>query len=188
MIRDTRVIHPHHPQLPHLRYSPWLIAVTVMSATFMEVLDTSVANVALRHIAGSLAASADESTWVLTSYLISNAIVLIATGWLSAFFGRKRLLLSCILIFTGASALCGAAPNLAVLIVARVIQGIGGGVLQPMAQAVLLESFPPAKVGQGVAVYTVGVMMAPLLGPTIGGWIADNYSWRWIFYINLPVG
>jgi len=170
------------------RFNPWLIAVTVMSATFMELLDTSVANVALRHIAGGFAASIDESTWVLTSYLVSNAIVLVATGWLSSFFGRKRLLLSCIVIFTGASALCGSAPSLGFLIVARVIQGIGGGVLQPTAQAVLLESFPPEKRGQAMCVYTLGVMCAPLLGPTVGGWIADNYSWRWIFYLNLPVG
>jgi MFS transporter, DHA2 family, multidrug resistance protein len=168
--------------------NPWLIAVTVMSATFMEVLDTAVANVALRHIAGSFAASTDEATWVLTSYLIANAVVLVATSWLSAYFGRKRLLLSCIIIFTIASALCGAAPNLAFLILARVAQGIGGGALQPTAQAVLLESFPPSKRGQAMAVYTLGVMCAPLLGPSIGGWIADNYSWRWVFYINLPVG
>ncbi len=168
--------------------NPWLIAVTVMSTTFMEVLDTAVCNVALRHIAGSLAASTDEATWVLTSYLISNAIVLVATGWLSGFFGRRRLLLGCIVIFTGASALCGAAPNLAFLILARVAQGIGGGALQPTAQAVLLETFPPSKRGQAMCIYTLGVMCAPLLGPTVGGWIADSYSWRWIFYINLPVG
>jgi DHA2 family multidrug resistance protein len=136
------------------RFNPWLIAVTVMSVTFMEILDTSVANVALRHIAGSFAASTDESTWVLTSYLISNAIVLVATGWLSGFFGRKRLLLVCIVIFTAASALCGAAPSLGVLLVARVIQGIGGGGLQPIAQAVLLESFLPQKRGQAMCVYT----------------------------------
>jgi DHA2 family multidrug resistance protein len=169
-------------------FNPWLIAVTVMSATFMEVLDTAVANVALRHIAGSFAAGADEATWVLTSYLISNAIVLVATGWLSAHFGRKRLLLVCVVIFTAASALCGAAPSLAFLIVARVIQGIGGGGLQPIAQAVLLETFPPAKRGQAMCVYTVGVMVAPLIGPTVGGWITDNWSWRWVFYINFPVG
>jgi len=174
--------------LRSLRSNPWLIAVTVMSVTFMEILDTSVANVALRHIAGSFAASTDESTWVLTSYLISNAIVLVATGWLSGFFGRRRLLLSCIVIFTAASAFCGAAPSLEFLIAGRVIQGIGGGVLQPAAQAVLLESFPPAKRGQGMCLYTVGVMVAPLIGPTVGGWITDHWSWRWVFYINLPVG
>ena len=175
-------------QAARQRSNPWLIAVTVMSSTFMEVLDTSVANVALRHIAGSFAAGADEATWVLTSYLISNAIVLVATGWLAGYFGRKRLLLCCLIIFTGASAFCGAAPNLECLIIARVIQGIGGGVLQPIAQAVLLESFPLEKRGHAMCVYTLGVMCAPLLGPTVGGWIADNYSWRWIFYINLPVG
>jgi DHA2 family multidrug resistance protein len=170
------------------RSNHWLIAAAVMSVTFMELLDTSAANVALRHVAGSLAASTDEATWVQTSYLSANAIVLIGSGWLSRTFGQKRLLLSGILVFTVASALCGAAPSLAFLIVARVIQGIGGGVLQPSAQAVLLESFPPEKRGQGMCLYTLGVMVAPLIGPTIGGWITDNWSWRWVFYINLPVG
>jgi DHA2 family multidrug resistance protein len=159
-----------------------------MSATFMELLDTSAANVALRHVAGSFAASADEATWVQTSYLISNSIVLVASGWLSRSLGRKRLLLSCIIIFTIASALCGAAPSLAFLIVARVMQGLGGGGLQPIAQAVLLESFPLEKRGQGMCLYTIGVMVAPLIGPTVGGWITDNLSWRCVFYINLPVG
>lgn len=168
--------------------NPWLIAIAVMSATFMEVLDTSVANVSLPHIAGTLSASTDEATWVLTSYLVSNAIILPATGWLTNFFGRKRLLMSCIIIFTAASALCGAATSLGFLIVARVLQGIGGGVLQPTAQAVLMESFPPEKRGQAMAVYGMGVVVAPIIGPTLGGWITDNYSWRWIFYINVPVG
>jgi len=169
-------------------FNPWLIALSVMLATFMEVLDTSVANVSLPHIAGSLSASTDEATWVLTSYLVSNAIILPATSWLAGMFGRKQLLITCIIIFSLASALCGAAPSLGLLIVARVIQGAGGGALQPIAQAVLLESFPPEKRGQAMAVYGMGIIVAPIIGPTLGGWITDNYSWRWIFYINVPVG
>jgi MFS transporter, DHA2 family, multidrug resistance protein len=169
-------------------FNPWLIAVSVMLATFMEVLDTSVANVALPHIAGNLSASTDQATWVLTSYLVSNAIVLPATGWLSTTFGRKRLLIFCIIIFTASSLLCGAATSLPMLILARVIQGAGGGALQPIAQAVMLESFPPEKRGAAMAVYGMGVVVAPIIGPTLGGWITDNYSWRWVFYINIPVG
>ncbi|HVV02380.1 MAG TPA: DHA2 family efflux MFS transporter permease subunit [Verrucomicrobiae bacterium] len=169
-------------------HSPWLIAAAVMAATFMEILDTSVANVALPHIAGNLSATTEEATWVLTSYLVSNAIVLPITGWLGLFFGRRRMLMMCIVIFTTASVLCGMAPSLSFLIFARVLQGAGGGALVPVSQALLLESFPPEKRGVAMAVFGMGVVVAPILGPTLGGWITDNFSWRWIFYINVPVG
>src|SRR5262249_24720960 len=166
----------------------WLIAASVMLATFMEVLDTSVANVALPHIAGNLSASTEESTWVLTSYLVSNAIILPATNWLGRYFGRKRFLIICIILFTASSALCGALGSLGFLILARILRGGGGGALQPIAQAVLMESFPPEKRGSAMAVFGMGVVVAPIIGPTLGGWITDNYSWRWIFYINVPIG
>ncbi|HZW95603.1 MAG TPA: DHA2 family efflux MFS transporter permease subunit [Candidatus Eremiobacteraceae bacterium] len=168
--------------------NPWIIAVTVTLATFMEVLDTSIANVALPHIAGSLSAGQDESTWVLTSYLVSNAIVLPLSGWLSSIMGRKNFYMSCVALFTISSFLCGLAPNLATLIVCRVLQGAGGGGLQPSEQAILADTFPPAKRGMAFAVYGVAVVTAPAIGPTLGGWITDNFTWRWIFFINIPVG
>ncbi len=168
--------------------NPWVIALAVTLATFMEVLDTSIANVALPHIAGSLSAGQDESTWVLTSYLVSNAIVLPLSGWLSSIIGRKNFYMGCVALFTVSSFLCGLAPNLATLIVCRILQGAGGGGLQPSEQAILADTFPPAKRGMAFAVYGMAVVTAPAIGPTLGGWITDNFSWRWIFFINIPVG
>jgi MFS transporter, DHA2 family, multidrug resistance protein len=168
--------------------NPWLIAVAVMSSTFMEVLDTTVVNVSLPHIAGNLSASTDEATWTLTSYLVANAIILPMTGWLAGRFGRKRLLLLAVTGFTIASFFCGLAPSLPILIIFRVIQGACGGGLQPLSQAILLESFPPEKRGQAMAFWALGIVVAPMLGPVLGGWLTDNYSWRWVFYINVPIG
>jgi DHA2 family multidrug resistance protein len=168
--------------------NPWLIAVVVSMATFMEVLDTSIANVALQHIAGGLAASLDESTWVLTSYLVSNAIILPVSGWLSTRIGRKKFYMICVGLFTISSFLCGIAPSLAFLLTARIFQGIGGGGLAPTEQAILTDTFPPEKRGQAFALYGIAVVVAPALGPALGGWITDNLSWRWIFFMNLPVG
>jgi len=170
------------------RVNPWLIAATVALAAFMEVLDTSIANVALPHIAGSLGASTDQSTWVLTSYLVSNAIVLPLGGWASSLMGRRNFFVFCITIFTIASFLCGAAPTLPMLLLFRVIQGAGGGGMQPMAQAIMADSFEPHKRGQAFALYGLVAVLAPSIGPTLGGWITDNYTWRWIFFINIPVG
>ena len=170
------------------KYNPWLVAVVVALAAFMEVLDTSIANVALPYMAGNLGASNDQSTWVLTSYLVSNAIILPMTGWLAGAFGRKLFFMSCLAIFTVSSLLCGFAPSLGFLLLFRVLQGAGGGGLQPMAQAILADTFPPEKRGLAFALYGITAIMAPTIGPTLGGWITFNYSWRWIFFINIPVG
>jgi DHA2 family multidrug resistance protein len=177
----------HSAEVTH-GVNPWLIAASVMLATFMEVLDTAIASVALPYIAGSLSASNDEATWVLTSYLVANAIVLPASNWCSLRFGRKNFLVVCVIIFTVASFACGAAPTLGLMLLARIVQGAGGGALQPLSQAILFESFPPAKRGAAAAVFAFGVVVAPVLGPTLGGWLTDTYSWRYAFYINIPVG
>lgn len=186
MVSESNSTAAHADWRPSV--NPWLVAVSVMLATFMVVLDSSVANVALPHIAGTLSASTDESTWVLTSYIVANAIMLPASGWIARRIGRKRLLMLSIVVFTIASLLCGLAFSMPMLIVARVLQGIGGGGMQPLAQSILLESFPPRKHGQAMAFYGMGIVVAPVIGPTLGGWITDSYSWHWIFYINLPVG
>jgi DHA2 family multidrug resistance protein len=170
------------------RVNPWLIAMTVALAAFMEVLDTSIANVALPHIAGSLGASINQGTWVLTSYLVSNAIVLPIGAWASSVMGRRNFFLLCVVIFTVSSFLCGAAPTLPILLICRVLQGAGGGGMQPMAQAIMADSFEPQKRGQAFALYGLVAVLAPSIGPTLGGWITDNFSWRWIFFINIPVG
>jgi DHA2 family multidrug resistance protein len=183
---QPQVLDVAAPEKPAI--NPWVIASVVMLATFMEVLDTSVANVALPHIAGSLASTPDESTWVLTAYLVANAIVLPLSGWFSTLFGRKRFYMTCVLLFTISSAMCGLAPSLGMLILFRVLQGLGGGALQPVSQAILRETFPREKQGMAMAVYGMGVVLAPVVGPTLGGWITDNYTWRWIFLINIPVG
>ncbi len=184
-ISPTLAGPPEH-SIPEI--SPWVIAGVVTIATFMEVLDTSIANVALPHIAGNLSSSLEESTWVLTSYLVANAIVIPISGWLSSIIGRKPFFIMCTLLFTMSSALCGMATSLGMLVFFRVMQGLGGGGLQPSVQAVLVDLFPGKKRGPAMALYTIAMLVAPILGPTLGGWITDNYSWRWIFYINVPIG
>jgi MFS transporter, DHA2 family, multidrug resistance protein len=172
----------------HPRFNPWLIAVPVMLATFMVILDTSIVVVALPYIAGNLGATQDESTWVLTSYLVANAVILPASAWFSSFFGRKRFLVACTILFTVSSLTCGVATSMPMLVVSRVLQGLGGGAMQPLAQAILLESFPPTQRGTATALFGLGIVVAPVIGPTLGGWLTDAYSWRWTFFINLPVG
>jgi DHA2 family multidrug resistance protein len=171
--------------LPH---NPWVVAGAVILAPFMEILDTSIANVALPHIAGNLSATIDESTWVLTSYLVSNAIMLPLSSWFSSLIGRKRFYIGCVILFTISSFLCGLAPSIGFLVLCRIMQGAAGGALQPMAQSILIESFPVKKRGMAMAMFGMCVVVAPIIGPTLGGWITDNYTWRWIFFINVPVG
>src|SRR5271163_2799346 len=166
----------------------WLIAVAVMMATIMEVLDTTIANVALLHIRGSLSAGVDEAAWVVTSYIVANAIIIPLTGWCGSYFGRKRYFTFSILLFVGSSFAAGASPNLPILIIFRVLQGLGGGAMMPMSQAILMETFPPQEQAVAMSVWGLGMMLGPVMGPVLGGWIIDNYSWRWIFYINVPVG
>ncbi len=179
---------PYLPRSAAGKHNPWLIAVVVSLATFMTVLDTSIANVALQHIAGSLAASVDESTWIITSYLVSSAVILPISAWLSNVIGRKRFYMICVAVFTVCSVLCGLADSLNMLIIFRVLQGLGGGGMSPSEQTILADTFPASKRAQAFAVYGVAVIVAPTVGPTLGGWITDNWSWHWIFFINAPVG
>lgn len=180
MSQETTQTHP--------LINPWIIAIAVMLSTFMEVLDTTVVNVSLPHIAGSLSATVDEATWTLTSYLVANAVILPLTGWLSNFFGRKRMLMFSVTGFTIASFFCGLAPSLPFLVVCRIIQGACGGGLQPISQAILLESFPQEDRGKAMGFWGLGIVVAPMLGPVLGGWLTDSHSWRWVFYINVPIG
>src|SRR5690349_5524768 len=168
--------------------NPWLIAITVTLATFMELLDTAIANVSLPHIAGGLATSYDESTWVLTSYLVSNAVVLPLSAWLSRVFGRKNYYMACVALFSVSSLMCGLAPSLGLLIFFRILQGVGGGGLAPVEQAILVDTFPPDKRAAAFALYSMAIVTAPAIGPPLGGWITDSFSWRWVFFINVPIG
>jgi MFS transporter, DHA2 family, multidrug resistance protein len=187
----SRTVHasPEHQRYPLSQgVNPWLVTASVMLPTFMEVLDTAIASVALPYIAGSLSASNSEATWVLTSYLVANAVILPASNWFARRFGRKNFLMFCVVVFTVASFFCGAAPSLSIILLARVLQGAGGGALQPLSQSILLESFPVHKRSQAMAAYGLGIVVAPVLGPTLGGWLTDTFSWRYAFYINIPVG
>src|SRR5215470_17817531 len=182
---------PSHSSAPPVHSAPsnkWLIAVAVMLATIMEVLDTTIANVALLHIRGSLSAGVDEAAWVLTSYIVANAIIIPLTGWCGAYFGRKRFFIFSILLFVFGSLMAGASANLQMLVFCRVLQGLGGGAMMPMSQAILMETFPPEQQAVAMSVWGMGMMLGPVGGPILGGWITDNYSWRWIFYINVPIG
>ena len=185
---STDSVHIDAPLEWKPKHNPWIIAAAVILPTFLEVLDTTIVTVALNHIAGNLSSTYEEATWVVTSYLVANAIVLPASSWLSCLFGRKLFLQLCIIIFTTTSFLCGQAGSLNFLILMRVLQGAGGGALQPLSQAILMESFPPAKRGMAMAAFGLGVVVAPVIGPTMGGWLTDNYSWPWIFFINIPFG
>ena len=185
---DMPALRPAADRWANPRVNPWVVAVVVTLATFMEILDTSIANVSLPHIAGGLGTDQTEATWVLTSYLVANAVVLPMSAWLSRVFGRKNFYMTCVALFTIASFLCGIAPNLGSLIFFRVLQGMGGGGLAPSEQAILVDTFPPAKRGGAFALYSMAIVMAPAIGPTLGGFITDNYSWRWVFFINIPVG
>jgi DHA2 family multidrug resistance protein len=178
---------PNQARAPRPAHNPWAIALTVTMATFMELLDTSISNVSLPHIAGGLGTSYDESTWVLTSYLVANAIILPMSAWLSRMFGRKRYYMMCVALFTTTSLLCGLAPSLGLLIFLRVLQGVGGGGLAPVEQAILVDTFPKEKLGGAFALYSMAIVTAPAIGPPLGGWITDSLSWRWVFFINVPI-
>src|SRR5271163_981184 len=180
--------HPMAERPWRPRINPWIVAMTVTLATFMEVLDSSIANVALPHIAGGLGATQDEATWVLTSYLVANAIILPAGAYMTTFIGRKKFYMICVALFGISSAMCGFAPSLPILVFCRILQGVGGGGLAPSEQAILADTFPPQKRGQAFAMYGMAVVLAPAIGPTLGGFITDHYSWRWVFFINVPVG
>src|SRR5580704_5273228 len=182
---STQVVVAEKPWRP--RVNPWIIAMTVTLATFMEVLDSSIANVSLPHIAGGLGATQEEATWVLTAYLVANAIILPAGAYMTTFIGRKKFYMICVALFGISSMMCGLAPSLPILVFCRVLQGAGGGGLAPSEQAILADTFSPKQRGQAFALYGLAVVCAPAIGPTLGGWITDNYSWRWIFFINVPI-
>src|ERR1700733_5522863 len=187
-IAAPRIVATAEAPAQRRAHNPWAIALTVTMATFMELLDTSISNVSLPHIAGGLGTSYDESTWVLTSYLVANAIILPMSAWLSRAVGRKRYYMMCVALFTTTSLLCGFAPSLGLLIFFRILQGVGGGGLAPVEQAILVDTFPKEKIGGAFALYSMAIVTAPAIGPPLGGWITDNFSWRWVFFINVPIG